>query len=142
MTMPPRRNTPLQQRNKILTPDRPGTSRGERTHAARAPERLGRCAAMILEVAEILVQPGEEEEFEAAYRAAVEHVLGSPGCRSARLTRGVENPSRFVLLVEWDSVAAHVDGFRASPAFTRWREGIGRFLVGTPRVEHFVPAGE
>ncbi|MCP3802474.1 antibiotic biosynthesis monooxygenase [Allokutzneria sp. A3M-2-11 16] len=97
---------------------------------------------MILEVAEILVQPGEEEEFEAAYRVAVAHLLGSPGCRSARLTRGVENPSRFVLFVEWDSVQAHTEGFRNSPAFTRWRDGIGRFLVGAPRVEHFVPAGE
>ncbi|MFB9908652.1 antibiotic biosynthesis monooxygenase family protein [Allokutzneria oryzae] len=96
---------------------------------------------MILEVAEILVQPGQEEEFEAAHRGAVEHLLGSPGCRSARLTRGVENPSRFVLFVEWDSLAAHTEDFRSSPAFTRWRDGIAPFLDGAPRVEHFVPAG-
>jgi heme-degrading monooxygenase HmoA len=38
-----------------------------------------------------------------------------------RLTRGVENPDRFVLLVEWDSLEAHTEGFRGSERFSRWR---------------------
>ena len=42
-----------------------------------------------------------------------------------------------MLLVEWDSVEAHVDNFRATDRFTRWRELIGSYFDGPPRVEHF-----
>jgi heme-degrading monooxygenase HmoA len=90
----------------------------------------------VLEVADIAVQPGREEEFAAAYRSVRDVVAGTPGCRSVRMTRGVESPSRFVLLVEWDSVAAHEENFRGSDRFTTWRAAIGPFFAGPPHVEH------
>ena len=103
-----------------------------------APDSPG-CQAllMVLEVADIEVRPGSEDDFAAAYRGAREVLLGTPGCRSARMTRGVESPSRFVLLVEWDSVAAHEENFRQSDRFGTWRAAIGPFFAGPPRVEHF-----
>lgn len=67
---------------------------------------------MVVEIALIDVLPGHEDDFAAAYRSVRHEVATTPGCRSVRMTRGVESPSRFVLLVEWDSVAAHEDGFR------------------------------
>ena len=45
------------------------------------------------------------------------------------------------LLVEWDTVEAHTVGFRKSAAFTRWRELIGPYFDGLPRVEHFHDLG-
>ena len=60
----------------------------------------------------------------------------TPGYRSSRLTRSVESPRRFVLLIEWDSVEAHTVGFRESENFTRWRGLIGTFFDGDPHVEH------
>jgi heme-degrading monooxygenase HmoA len=93
---------------------------------------------MVLEVALIDVQEGREEEFVAAYRKAYQLVVTTPGCRSVRMTKGVESPSRFVLLVEWDSVEAHLDNFRATERFTEWRGLIGPYFDGAPRVEHFV----
>jgi heme-degrading monooxygenase HmoA len=92
---------------------------------------------MILEMALIDITPGEEEAFEAAYAAARPLVAAAPGCRSVRMTRGIESPSRFVLLVEWDSVAAHVQGFRTSERFTQWRALIGRHFATPPVVAHF-----
>jgi quinol monooxygenase YgiN len=53
------------------------------------------------------------------------------------MTRGVETPDRFVLLVEWDSVDAHVQNFRETDRFDQWRGLIGPFFAGPPRVEHF-----
>jgi heme-degrading monooxygenase HmoA len=99
---------------------------------------------MVLEVATIDVRPGQEDAFAAAYRRARPEVSGTPGCRSVRLTRGVESPSRFVLLVEWDSVEAHEHGFRASERFVRWRQEIGPHFAAPPAVEHYtdVPAEE
>ena len=93
---------------------------------------------MVLEIALIDVQPGQEDEFAAAYRKASQLVVTTPGCRSVRMTRGIESPSRFVLLVEWDSVEAHLENFRASERFGQWRAHIGPYFAAAPVVEHFL----
>jgi heme-degrading monooxygenase HmoA len=98
---------------------------------------------MVLEIADFTVLPGTEDEFAAAVHQGLAYVSDTPGFRNARLTRSVESRSRFVLLIEWDSLEAHTVGFRESENFTRWRGLIGSFLDGDPRVEHFddvVPA--
>jgi heme-degrading monooxygenase HmoA len=97
---------------------------------------------MVLEVALIDITPGQEGAFAAAYRQGHSILAGAPGCRSIRMTRGIESPSRFVLLVEWDSVDAHQDNFRATERFGQWRALIGPHFAAPPRVEHFtdVPA--
>src|SRR5690606_11556307 len=92
---------------------------------------------MVLEVALFDIRPGEEEQFIAAYRTAREVLATTPGCRSVRMTRGIESPSRFVLLVEWDSVEAHETNFRATDRFTTWRGHIGPYFAAPPTVEHF-----
>jgi heme-degrading monooxygenase HmoA len=94
-------------------------------------------ARMVLEVAIIDVSAGNEEAFERAYRAARGLLVETTGCRSVRMTRGVESSSRFVLLVEWDSVDAHVDNFRNTERFTTWRGLIGPYFAAPPVVEHF-----
>ncbi|SCL71326.1 antibiotic biosynthesis monooxygenase family protein [Micromonospora chersina] len=93
---------------------------------------------MVLEVALIDVTPGHEDDFAAAYAKARPILAGTEGCRSVRMTRGVESPSRFVLLVEWDSVEAHDVNFRQSERFGQWRALIGPHFAGPPLVEHFV----
>jgi heme-degrading monooxygenase HmoA len=93
---------------------------------------------MVLEVALIDVQPGQEEAFAAAYRQAQPVLAGTPSCRSVRMTQGIESSSRFVLLVEWDSVEAHENNFRATDRFGQWRGLIGPYFAAPPRVEHFV----
>jgi heme-degrading monooxygenase HmoA len=91
---------------------------------------------MVLEVALIDVMPGSEDAFVAAYGQARRLVTDTPGCRSIRMTRGVETPTRMVLLVEWDSVDAH-EVFRSSDRFGQWRALIGPHFAGPPVVEHF-----
>jgi heme-degrading monooxygenase HmoA len=92
---------------------------------------------MVLEIADITVLPGTEEEFAAAVREGIRYVSDTPGFRNARLTRCIETPGRFVLLIEWDNLEAHTVGFRESENFERWCSTIGPFLDGAPRVEHF-----
>lgn len=93
--------------------------------------------AMVLEVAVITVTPGAEQDFALAYRGVRDVVTSTPGCRSVRMTRGIESPSRFVLLVEWDSVEAHEQEFRGTERFGRWRAAIGPFFAAPPDVQHF-----
>jgi heme-degrading monooxygenase HmoA len=92
---------------------------------------------MVLEIADFAVQPGTEDDFAAAVRQGLRYVSDTPGFRTARLTRGAESPSRFVLLIEWDSIEAHTVGFRQSENYERWRELISPYFDGAPHVEHF-----
>ena len=91
---------------------------------------------MILEIAEIDVTPGAEAAFESAVAQAVELFRGAHGCRSLDLQRSIEHPSRYRLLVGWERVEDHVNGFRNSPAFQAWRALVGPHFAAPPRVEH------
>jgi heme-degrading monooxygenase HmoA len=97
---------------------------------------------MVLEVTLIDVLPGREGDFVEAYRVAGPVVAGAPGCRSIRMQRGVEASTRFVLLIEWDSLDAHEHNFRRTDRFAQWRALIGGSLAQPPTVEYFtdVPA--
>lgn len=96
---------------------------------------------MVLEVALISVLAGQEDAFASAYLKGRETLATTPGCRSVRMTRGVESPSKFTLLVEWDSVDAHLENFRATDRFHTWRGLIGPYFDGAPLVEHFTDVG-
>jgi heme-degrading monooxygenase HmoA len=100
------------------------------------PDRSARISDMVLEVAEFDIQPGTEAAFEAGYHEVVGVLRQSPGLLSARMTHGIETPTRFVLLAEWDSLQAH-QAFRDSDRFAIWRGGIGEFFARPPHVEHF-----
>jgi heme-degrading monooxygenase HmoA len=90
---------------------------------------------MVLEVAVFDIQEGHEEAFIQAYGQARTLVTDTSGCLSVRMTRGIETPTRFVLLVEWTSVSAH-EGFRASDRFPQWRALIGPHFAAPPDVSH------
>ena len=90
---------------------------------------------MVLEVG--LIDVTDADGFEAAYRGVREVLITTPGCRSVRMTRGIESPQRFTLLVEWDSVEEHEQNFRATERFVQWRGAIGPFFAAPPVVEHF-----
>ncbi len=93
---------------------------------------------MILEIAEFTVRPGTQQQFDGVIRRGVETIIATaPGFRRYEVQRGIESPERYVLLIEWDSLESHTVEFRGSSAFARWREVVGPFFVGTPRVEHF-----
>ena len=92
---------------------------------------------MILERAIFQVLPGSEQDFEAAVEQAKDVIAQARGFRSLRLQRGVEQPSTYLLLVEWNSVEDHVQGFRESELFVRWRELIGSYFAAPPEVEHY-----
>jgi heme-degrading monooxygenase HmoA len=93
-------------------------------------------SGMVLEVAIFDIQAAHEEAFISAYGQARTLVTGTPGCLSTRMTRGIETPTRFVLLVEWSSVDAH-QAFRDSERFPQWRALIGPHFNTPPQVEHY-----
>lgn len=93
---------------------------------------------MILEIADFRIQPGQQAAFEAAIREGIGKALSqSPGFIRASVQRGVESPERYVLLVEWQTLEDHMQGFRNGPLFAVWRGLVGGFFAGPPSMEHF-----
>ncbi|GAA1820801.1 antibiotic biosynthesis monooxygenase [Agromyces neolithicus] len=92
---------------------------------------------MILEHAILPVIPGREADFEAAFAEAKAIIAGMPGFVDLRLSRSIETPNEYLLLVHWQSVEAHEVGFRGSPEYDRWRALLHGFYEPFPVVEHF-----
>lgn len=94
---------------------------------------------MVTEHAILPVRPGLEDEFEAAFRVARPLIAAQPGFRSLSLSRSAETPNEYLLLVEWDSISDHEEGFRRSPEYAQWKQLLHRFYEPFPVVEHFAP---
>ena len=92
---------------------------------------------MILEHALLTVRPGEQEAFEAAFAQARRLIAAAQGFRGLRLERCLERDTGYLLLVEWDRLEDHTDGFRGSAAYQEWRALLHPFYDPFPVVEHF-----
>lgn len=92
---------------------------------------------MVLEHAVLEVRDGETAEFERAFAEAKMIIAGAGGFLSLRLAKCLETEGRYVLLVEWESLEAHTEGFRGSEAYQEWRRMLHHFYEPMPTVEHF-----
>jgi heme-degrading monooxygenase HmoA len=93
---------------------------------------------MILEVADIRIQPGRQAEFDAAIQRGVAEVITQArGFRGFKVNKGVESPERYLLMIFWDTLEDHMVHFREGPLFPQWRAIVGPFFAAPPVVEHF-----
>lgn len=93
---------------------------------------------MILELADIRIQPGRQAEFDAAIRRGLDEVVSrARGFRGYKVNHGLENPERYLLMIFWDTLEDHTVHFRGGPLFTQWREVVEPYFAAPPQVEHF-----
>ena len=91
---------------------------------------------MILEHAPLTVRAGEQQAFETAFARAEQLIAGVPGFRRLSLSRCPERETGYLLLVEWDRLEDHTEGFRGSPAYQEWKALLHGFYEPFPVVEH------
>ena len=92
---------------------------------------------MILEVAILNVIPGREDEFIKAFSKAEKIISKMTGHVSHQLKRCIENTNRFILLVEWEKLTDHTEGFRKSDEYREWKKLLHHFYDPFPTVEHY-----
>jgi heme-degrading monooxygenase HmoA len=92
---------------------------------------------VIVEHALLPVRAGMGDEFRSAFSDAKAIISRMPGFKSLTLSRCIERPDVFLLLVEWDRLEDHTVGFRGSPDYQHWRDLLHRFYEPFPLVEHF-----
>lgn len=77
--------------------------------------------------------------FEAAYQEAARYLDESPHCLGYQLARCVEEPDRYVLRIDWDSVDGHLMGFRREAKFSKFFEAIKPYLGDIEEMQHYMP---
>jgi heme-degrading monooxygenase HmoA len=93
---------------------------------------------MILEVADIRIQPGRQAAFDEAIKRGVESAIApSKGFCGYKINKGIESPERYLLMIFWETLENHTVDFRQSEAFAAWRAIVGPFFAQPPQVEHF-----
>lgn len=93
---------------------------------------------MILELADIRIQAGQQAAFDLAIVQGLETVIThAQGFRGYKVNKSIESPERYVLMIFWDSLENHTVDFRESQAFLEWRAIVGPFFAQAPIVEHF-----
>ena len=91
---------------------------------------------MLVERSELITKPGAEDEFHKAITEKGVPLLQSvDGVLSVQVGRGVENPSKFMLLVVWRAMDAHT-AYGGTPTSIALRELMGPYLTGGA-MEHF-----
>ncbi|MCG5244191.1 antibiotic biosynthesis monooxygenase family protein [Azospirillum doebereinerae] len=92
---------------------------------------------MILEAALLTIGKDRQEEFERAMAQATHLIAATPGFRGLELRPCLEDARRYLLLVRWDRLEDHTEGFRGSERYTRWKSLLHHFYDPFPVVEHF-----
>jgi heme-degrading monooxygenase HmoA len=92
---------------------------------------------MILEVAILNVRPGKATEFEAAFKQAEKIIKQSKGYIDHQLQKCFEIDNQYILLVNWETLEDHTEGFRKSERYQDWKNLLHHFYEPFPTVEHY-----
>jgi heme-degrading monooxygenase HmoA len=91
---------------------------------------------MLVERSEILIKSGNEAAFAAAMRETGLPILrGLAGANNVSFGQGVENPDKFVLLIEWATMDDHI-AFTKLPVFETFKAIFAPHSKGGA-MEHF-----
>jgi heme-degrading monooxygenase HmoA len=91
---------------------------------------------MLVERSELMIKDGLEDDFVATMsERGITLLSGVPGVNSVQLGRGVENPAKFMLLVEWTAMSAHT-AFKSNPVYPEFSQLLKPF-VNAGAMEHF-----
>ncbi len=92
---------------------------------------------MTLEVAILQVKEGKEREFEMAFSLAKKIISSRKGYIKHEFQKCMETKGKYILLVTWESLEDHTQGFRKSKEYEEWKTLLHHFYDPLPTVEHF-----
>lgn len=92
---------------------------------------------MITEYVRYRLTDADPAEFERAYERAAPALDAAPQCLSYELSRGVEEPDRYILRIEWSSIAEHERDFRSGPQFGAFLAAIRPYIGQIEEMKHY-----
>lgn len=92
---------------------------------------------MITEHALLTIKSGQSAEFEAAMQEAHHYISRQAGFQSIEILPAAEKKDQYLLLVQWDDIESHRDGFRRSDGYQKWQGLLHGFYDPMPSVEYY-----
>lgn len=91
---------------------------------------------MIHEIAVLPVKPERIDAFERAFSEVAYLLVRAKGYEGHLLAQGIEEPSDFTLVVRWQSLEDHTQGFEPSDDHQAFITGLQEYLAAEPSVSH------
>lgn len=89
---------------------------------------------MIVEIALLTAKPGLQDQVREGLRTARPVIARAPGYLGSVFHQGLDDPTSFVLRIEWETLDAYTESFRQIPLLTEWRSHFYHLLDGAPKV--------
>lgn len=94
---------------------------------------------MIIEHVHLNIKPDQSEAFEQAFQQAKEIIYPMQGLNAVQLIKHMEQQDRYILMIFWDQLENHTEGFRKSSAYQEWKALLHPFYEPMPTVEYYQP---
>lgn len=91
---------------------------------------------MIYEIALLPVKTDQVSAFRRAFDEVTHLLARATGYEGHLLTQGVETPSHFKLIVRWQTLEDHTQGFEPSSDHQAFMMGLEDYLAAEPVVYH------
>jgi heme-degrading monooxygenase HmoA len=92
---------------------------------------------MITEIALLKIRAGNREAFENAFAEAQQIIAKMRGYKYHELQKCIEEDDKYLLLVQWQNLQDHTEGFRKSKEYDEWKKLLHHFYDPFPTVEHY-----
>jgi len=92
---------------------------------------------MILEVVVLNIIDGQAPSFEKAFVVAEKIIASADGYIAHELQKCIDVENRYILLVKWQTIEHHMDGFRNSSKYQEWKALLHHFYSSFPTAEHY-----
>lgn len=92
---------------------------------------------MILEAAFLFVKENQGKNFECDFTKAGQYISSIDGYLGHTLQKCLEQPNKYLLLVNWKNLEDHTIGFRESEAYLEWKKLLHHYYEPFPIVEHY-----
>lgn len=92
---------------------------------------------MVLEVAVLNIKEGNEVAFVRSFERASTIIASMKGYLAHELKKCIEIENQYILLVNWESLEDHEQGFRKSSEYQEWKKLLHHFYEPFPEVLHY-----
>ncbi|NAS13846.1 antibiotic biosynthesis monooxygenase family protein [Poritiphilus flavus] len=92
---------------------------------------------MTVEYIRYKIEQARKDDFLAAYESASKQLDDSKYCLGYELTQCEEEPTSFILRIEWTSTEDHLNGFRKSPDFALFLGHVRPFFNDIQEMNHY-----
>ena len=94
---------------------------------------------MIIEHVHLQIKADQSLEFEQAFQQAKEIIYPMSGLNAVQLIKNINDDHRYILMIFWDQLEDHTEGFRTSEGYQQWKTLLHPFYDPQPEVEYYQP---